>query len=189
MKRFRDRATRNDLGTACVRMSTAEEAAEALSALNMANVKGKIIHCKYALDKSRKIDFHQEPQDRNSKNTYYQQDLLTKGNGTPGVCSLLPLNLNNRNLVSPLLLSQLASSAPCTDPISLEKIPSQYSFQQSSQRSFTNHNSCHINSQKQINPRYSPIHSKLSGQYSKTFANDYIPHLDSSIPDNRFRPY
>jgi len=71
VRRFVDRSTQRILGTACVRMSCAEDAAAALQGMNKASIKGKIIYCKYALDKSKKLAFHKPPPDKRLREQYY----------------------------------------------------------------------------------------------------------------------
>jgi len=63
--------TQRILGTACVRMTCAEDAAAALNGMNKASIKGKVIYCKYALDKSKKLAFHKPPPDRRLREQYY----------------------------------------------------------------------------------------------------------------------
>jgi len=71
VRRFVDRSTQRILGTACVRMSCAEDAAAALQGMNKASIKGKIIYCKYALDKAKKLAFHKPPPDKRLREQYY----------------------------------------------------------------------------------------------------------------------
>jgi len=73
VRRFVDRSTQRILGTACVRMACAEDAAAALQGMNKASIKGKIIYCKYALDKSKKLAFHKPPPDRRLREQYFNE--------------------------------------------------------------------------------------------------------------------
>lgn len=82
VRRFVDRSTRRILGTACVRMSNAEDAAAALQGMNKASVKGKIIYCKYALDKSKKLAFHKAPPDKKLRERFFPARRNDQ-NGTP----------------------------------------------------------------------------------------------------------
>jgi len=72
-------------------MNNPEDAAAALQGMNKASVKGKIIYCKYALDKSKKLAFHKPPPDKKLRERFFTQrasrKLLVQQNIQKGISS------------------------------------------------------------------------------------------------------